>query len=437
MGSLLCHPICTYDDEPYNQQNKIFSLALLADVPRYIKGAKTTAELQSKAQKKANEVLADPRIIGLIGNWKIVWGFQIFQKELSSTSSIADNAVFVAQNNNTKEFVVSIAGTNPISKIDWCTEDFKLNPPVAWNFNEENVTPTGNIAKGTFVGLDIVLNKLKDNGKSLSQFFSHQIVESGQPLKITVTGHSLGGTLSPPVALALLNTQHIWDPKSSAQIHVQPSAGLTSGDKVWRDYYDSKLGCRTNRLWNKLDVAPRCWNITMLKTIPELYANAGLPNSVSTVVKAFINCNVKHSITFTNTSGTGFEQICPNTPPLPGSKIITKSTTVEEYITLLETLVFHKVIDNLLEVPEDVSALMKEKVSNEIKKLNKESNKSKEADMNSIINTLNQEGITKIHLSVLQNLMNFYLQAIKQHTTAYYSLLGTESFVKYANLGNK
>ncbi|MGH9905070.1 MAG: lipase family protein [Pyrinomonadaceae bacterium] len=57
------------------------------------------------------------------------------------------------------------------------------------------------------------------------------------PTPISVTGHSLGGALSPAVALWLSDTKAQWDPSGRSSLACLPSAGPTSGDQAFATYY--------------------------------------------------------------------------------------------------------------------------------------------------------------------------------------------------------
>jgi hypothetical protein len=366
-------------------------------------------------------------VIKLIGNWNLVWGTQVFQ---APDSDVADNAMFIAQNaDDTSQFVVSISGTNPISAYGWIVEDAMLIPTVPWPYTSDSSVPTGNIAKGTSIGLDVLLNKLTDNGLSLSEFLSEQVSNSTKPLSITVTGHSLGGALSPAVALALKDTQGIstnWDPSSTSSIAVQPSAGPTPGNKVWSGYYDSRLTTATDRLWNVIDIVPHAWQLSMLEQIPSLYAPT-IPES--SLIKKLVKLAELNS----KLAGD-MQQICPSAQPLPGNVNTSIDITVRELISLLETLIANEIIDKLGLTAEEAK-LMKMLIDKWIKHLNKQEDVSQKLHRGSILSELESEGekVLESLWSGFKDFIDFLKQAAYQHTTAYSVLLGTVAFEDRVN----
>ena len=404
----------------YSQQQIIFALNSIANAPSGIHG--TVDELQKYAQRLIKKVFNDSDVIGLIGNWSLVWGTQVFQVP---GSTVADNAMYVAQNaNDSSEFVIAISGTNPISAYGWLVEDAKLIPTVPWPYNSGGSTPTGEIANGTSIGLDVLLNKLTDNGLNLSDFLGQQVSKSSTPLSITVTGHSLGGALSPVVALALLDTQGSstnWDPNSSASIAVQPSAGPTPGNETWSKYYTDSIGKVTDRLWNVIDMVPHAWQLSMLEKIPTLYVPS-IPESslISKLVKlAKLNSKLAGNM----------QQICPSTEPLRGTVNTSANITVRELISILETLIANKIIDKL-DLSKEEQDLIKMLIDKWIKHLNKQEDSSQKLNKGTVSFELELEGEKALeHLwSGFKDFIDFLKQAAYQHTTAYSILLGTVAF---------
>lgn len=84
-------------------------------------------------------------------------------------------------------------------------------------------------------------------------------------------GHSLGGALSPTLALEMVDRQSEWDPQGLVTVSTSPSAGPTAGNSDFATYFDSRLGSRTNRIWNQVDIVPHAWEVDMLRAIPSIY----------------------------------------------------------------------------------------------------------------------------------------------------------------------
>lgn len=418
----------------YTDQQILFSLNSIANAPSGRHG--TVAELESYGTEVLNCVFADPGIIALIGEWQLVWGVSVFQAE---NSDVADNAMYVAQNkSNPSEFVVAISGTNPISAYGWIVEDLTINPPVAWPYGNAGAT-AGQITQGTNVGLNNLLNVLQSNGQTLLPFLAGEVSQSNSPLSITVTGHSLGGALSPVTALALKDTQGIsagqpnsWDPDSTASISVLPSAGPTPGNVTWRDYYDESLGGTTDRIWNAIDIVPHAWQVSMLEAIPTLYE----PTIPATIA---IRTLVKFAIINSKLAGD-LEQILPDVQGLPGIVDPDVTLSVADLRVMLETLIANKLIDKLgKDLPANVLALMTAIVDELLKYLNEQPDPTAKVGLQDALDGASGKSLTSLnsldadHKGSIINLLNFLIQAAHQHTVAYPELLGTMAFYDMVN----
>src|SRR5262249_32585727 len=93
----------------------------------------------------------------------------------------------------------------------------------------------------------------------------------GSPL-VTVTGHSLGGALSPALALFLSDIQGTWNLSAGTEIASLASAGPTPGNGDFAVYFNSQLGHATTRYRNILDVVPHVWHTADIAAIPGLDA---------------------------------------------------------------------------------------------------------------------------------------------------------------------
>jgi hypothetical protein len=207
-----------------------------------------------------------------IGTWEVVWGPAVYQ---AVNSKLADNAMFVARDgSDPPNYVVAIAGTNPYAAFDWLVEDAYVFKQFPW---ESGTVPPGlkpALAAGTHHGLTI-LQQLRPGpampGGSTTLPAFLQALPAGK-VNLTVSGHSLGGALSPVTALWLVDTQTQWDPARRATVSCLPSAGPTPGNRDFAAYYTlSPLGARTTRIHNSIDVVPHAWALDDLAQVPSLY----------------------------------------------------------------------------------------------------------------------------------------------------------------------
>ncbi|MCA9639338.1 MAG: hypothetical protein KC492_01555, partial [Myxococcales bacterium] len=97
---------------------------------------------------------------------------------------------------------------------------------------------------------------------------------------VAVAGHSLGGALSPVVALYMQNLQS-WNAGGKVTtIGAWPTAGPTPGEKNFAAYYEhvvgqsppsGEAGLTYTSKYNSLDVIPHAWQASSLAKVPFLY----------------------------------------------------------------------------------------------------------------------------------------------------------------------
>jgi hypothetical protein len=254
----------------YDQTQTVFALSMLSNLGSGIEG--TVAEIESKAFTAINAELssAEPAI----GKWSVIWGPAVYQ---APNSKIADNVMVVFQagagSSIPGQIVAGIAGTNPYSAFDWVFEDFLVIVSTPWETgNPGNLKPR--ISLGTAIGLSILKALVPGPGlpgasNTLNNFLDSTLTA---PALLTISGHSLGGALSPAMALYLSDTKAAWDPSGFATLACLPSAGPTSGNGDFASYYDAVLGNVTARVHNRLDVVPHGWESDDLVELPTIYS---------------------------------------------------------------------------------------------------------------------------------------------------------------------
>jgi hypothetical protein len=220
----------------------------------------------SKLVEAALESLKKP-----LGPWELVWGPGVFQ---AVPGAIPANTMFVARHPQTRELFISIAGTNPFSPYAWFVEDFDVDETRAWGYGD---APEGvALSKGTLAGLRALQGMVPPAGiagenKTLAEFLEAHLEQESEPIEVTVSGHSLGGALSPTLALWLLDTQKQWDHHTRAMISVYAYAGPTPGNDDFARYIDARFGDRLHRIANRLDVVTHAWNVGELAELKALY----------------------------------------------------------------------------------------------------------------------------------------------------------------------
>lgn len=264
----------------YNKQQQINSFKMLINVASG-KSWKNNSEfigfyqMQNYVRETSAKIVSKAQQQGLLDQeWEPVWGPVAYSTNMEASEVHADNTMAMYYHKTQNLLVIAIAGTNVNSPYGWFVEDFAVHTILSWN----NITGkgAGKIAKGTSLGLDILVNKMHDiysegfNNPRLIDVLSAYLRQN-PTIEIAVTGHSLGGALSSALALYLSDTRVEWNADVATKISTYPSAGPTIGDQKFAEYYQSQP-VEYNALNNSLDMIPRAWNKTTLDTIPTLYA---------------------------------------------------------------------------------------------------------------------------------------------------------------------
>jgi pimeloyl-ACP methyl ester carboxylesterase len=202
-----------------------------------------------------------------IGNWSLVWGPVVWQ-DTSQNSDVADNVMMAAQNSDTKDIVVAIAGTNPNSAFDRGTEDLGVGTMVSFD------TASGaNISQGASDGITN-LEGMTDGNDTLVAYLNGLQPTGGN---LIFAGHSLGGALAPAYALYLVFNKKLTTSNFN-NVYVYPTAGPSAGNAAYASLFSSTFpvpqGGSGFDVWNQdivnsMDAVPRAW--TDLASLPSLY----------------------------------------------------------------------------------------------------------------------------------------------------------------------
>jgi len=254
-----------------------------------------------------------PAVKALIGDWSLKWGPSVAIK-----GSAASNSLFVAycaslefEDGTYPTYVVAIAGTDPYSAFDWIVEDANVASIVPWegftsaqigagSTDEGEILPPLTkpyISKGTADGVNTLTTMLPtpsgvETGKTLHEFLSSI---QGKTARVVFTGHSLGGALSPTLALYLEEKGVL---NGFEKVLVYPSAGPTPGNEHFRDRFKAAFPpsphpATSYKAWNTnitngRDVVPHAWAVVTMAQIPTIYGNdeaSPLPEGVKDVVE--------------------------------------------------------------------------------------------------------------------------------------------------------
>ncbi|MBV8517178.1 MAG: hypothetical protein JO197_07205 [Acidobacteria bacterium] len=249
----------------YTAQQRTAVLSILSNLASNRKGS--VGDLRESLEQQLTEALQSSTFTQYIGRWDVVWGPQITKGSIFSDE--ADNAMYVARSAETNDHVVAIAGTNPGSLFDAAIEDLAVGTVVGFGG-----LAGAEISKGTQTGIIALQNMTDPRTTQTLRNFLDELPPTNANL--IFTGHSLGGALSPAIALDLVVSQGL-DTSKFKNVYVYPSAGPTPGNDAFMQLFtktfpavgDNPFNAWNQNVRNTLDAIPRAW--AQLAELPALY----------------------------------------------------------------------------------------------------------------------------------------------------------------------
>ena len=246
--------------------------------------ANSLSQLDGDVSTIIKAAVNDATIQGLIGEWDLIWGPYVYTNDTAGPDFVADNTMMVLYSSAENAIVIAVAGTNVVSNYGWVDEDFNVATAVEWStiVGGGTLDKQAYISEGTSIGLNILLNLPGPNntGTGLVDFLTSYLNSNtfADGLQLIITGHSLGGALSPTLALYLKETQGVpggWNSEGKVKgIQAWPTAGPTPGNEVFAGLLS--VDVNYNSFYNTIDIVPHAWQANTLAKIPTIY-NPDLP----------------------------------------------------------------------------------------------------------------------------------------------------------------
>lgn len=417
----------------FNFVQSVFELNMLSNL---VSDNKNTApNLQEDLSTMLIEIFGNADFQKVMGTWSLEWGPVVGEYGSDVTREYASNALYVAKNQE-GQYVIATSATNPASFYGWFVEDFETSQMVPWIAT--NTAPNApRISVGTSTGLAHLLAMVDNGGVSLMQYLTNTFSTSAVQTQLVVTGHSLGGALSPVLALYIDQAQSHWNPASTVIVTTMPTAGASPGNQAFSDYQNAIMGPRTLRFWNKLDPVPHGWQPDMVEQVPFLYYPYYKPGLL---LKAIAGLVVAQSLEGTKPYPAGgfYTNLQPQVSPLPGQVNITaarnpSATQVLQFFIDLGADEIFKALNfnNGFEI-----ALIMDALNWVVKTFADAESLDKLLDQieAKLANLPGHDVFLKdlvlaleIILTELENLIVFLLQLCYQHVTTYPDLMGTYS----------
>ncbi|PVM90902.1 lipase family protein [Caulobacter endophyticus] len=233
----------------------------------------TLANLEAHVRQSVQAFTADNA--GRVADWSIAWGPVASSHEGADPTALyyADNMLYAASAsvNGAPCLVVAMAGTNEDDAYDWLAEDFSIVRQIDWPYGNGGFdgAATPKISHATATGVADLL-AMKDPKAGGIQAFVGDWTKANPGGTVIFTGHSLGGALSPSLAMATVSQNG--GPFADTTLLTLPSAGPTPGNPdfaaLYTHFFPTPAPGSANAgpvpfntdLVNVHDVVPTAWN---------------------------------------------------------------------------------------------------------------------------------------------------------------------------------
>ncbi|KAF8598754.1 hypothetical protein BDV93DRAFT_547242 [Ceratobasidium sp. AG-I] len=264
---------------------QVFALSLASNAVRYCEGP--SEEIQKTLAAKLPSLIHT----NINPDWQVVWGPAVWKHDKSTAEQPPDNVWFVAKHPSLTfeggsehcTYVVAIAATTGEDRksYDWRYEDFAVGKVVdllGWIGGKEGITarPVSArgfdkskvwVANGTAKAVHTLANALPTGTGQSSLAEWLKALEPNTGARLIFTGHSLGGALSPTLAVTLSKAGYLKNFEAECTL-AYPTAGASPGNDrfahLFQDTFPPSGKSGTYQVWNQnvvnsLDIVPHAW----------------------------------------------------------------------------------------------------------------------------------------------------------------------------------
>ncbi|KAH7014475.1 Alpha/Beta hydrolase protein [Microdochium trichocladiopsis] len=259
----------------FNTSQQVYCLSAASNAVGSKQG--TEADLQ----QAMDDALAS-KLPQVTGDWEVSWGPKVY-KPMPEESGPVENVWFAAVSESQKLVVVAVSGTAPPSIKDWLDDidvervvnfgtwvgswSTSTGVPVPVVDKSPDTTANAYIANGTATG---VYNILSNTDPKTNTYLWQYLQTITPDYNVIFTGHSMGGAISPTLALGLKQAGMI----SAGQAYAMPSAGPSPGNAnfvaLYRKLFPVTVppqggvpdyGTLNTDFYNTDDIVPQAWSI--------------------------------------------------------------------------------------------------------------------------------------------------------------------------------
>ncbi len=214
--------------------------------------ASTMIQLCQIAYLEAKDITA--AVTDYDDDLSVVWGPAWKSTLFGNPYSLA----FVVQSSSSGALTLVNRGTNPTSLEAWLSEDLHIDRAVPFSNYVSSAPASAVLSAGTAAALEDVMAQRPEDGYASKGVALLDYLQGFDELgSLTITGHSLGGTLTPALYAWLYNQLVTSGSQPTVEMGLMSFAGLTPGNAAFAEYLETLVPASPSwRVVNPFDIAP-------------------------------------------------------------------------------------------------------------------------------------------------------------------------------------